>query len=146
MLKLTTVGPDLRLLSRFKASVSGAGDPENPFMKHWVPFVIQDPLLIKTVLFTSACFLNETGHLPKSIVAAFRGIVYQSLNERLRLPDTQTSDAATLAVAEMALMEWYWGSTQEVHAHLQGLRTMVQLRGGIQDLGMHGYISKMILM
>lgn len=115
-------------------------------MKHWVPYIIQDPLLINTVLFTSACFLNETGHLPKTVVVALRGIVYQALNDSLRSSATQTSDAAVLAVAEMVLDEWYWGRTQDLHAHMGGLRTMIRMRGGLQDLGMHGYISKMVLM
>lgn len=136
---------DLRLLSRFKANLSGIPNPDNPFMKHWVPYLIQDPLLINIVLFTSACFLNETGHLPKSVVAALRGIVYQSLNENLRSSRAQTTDAAILAVAEMVLDEWYWGGTQDLHAHMSGLRTMISMRGGLQDLGMHGLISKMVL-
>lgn len=114
-------------------------------MKHWVPYIIQDPLLINIVLFTSACFLNETGHLPKSVVAALRGIVYQSLNENLRSSRAQTTDAAILGVAEMVLDEWYWGATQDLHAHMSGLRTMISMRGGLQDLGMHGLISKMVL-
>lgn len=115
-------------------------------MKHWVPYCIQDPLLINTVLFTSACFLNETGHLPKTIVVALRGLVFQSLNNALRRPEAQTSDAAVLAVAEMILDEWYWGRTQDLHAHTNGLKTMIRMRGGLQPLGMHGYTSKMILM
>lgn len=96
-------------------------------------------------MFTSACFLNETGHLPKSVVVALRGIVFQALNENLRSTSSQTSDAAILAVAEMALDEWYWGGTHDLHAHMSGLRAMIKLRGGLQDLGMHGYISKMCL-
>ena len=107
--------------------------------------MIQDPLLINTILFTSACFLNETGHLPKSVVVALRGIVYQSLNDNLRSPASQTSDAAILAVAEMLQDEWYWGRTQDLHAHMSGLRTMIKMRGGLQDLGLHGYMSKLIL-
>ncbi|KAF4121490.1 Berberine and berberine like [Geosmithia morbida] len=100
----------LRLLSRFKASISGIPNPENPFMKHWIPYIIQDPLLINTVLFTSACFLNETGHLPKSVVVLLRGMVFQSLNNTLRSRESQTSDSAILAVAEMILDEWYWAT------------------------------------
>lgn len=115
-------------------------------MKHWVPSIIQDPLLLNTVLFTSACFLNETGHLPKPVVVALRSLVYQSLNDRLRSPESQTSDTAILAVADMVLDEWYWGRTQDLCAHMTGLRAMIRMRGGLKDLGMHGYIAKMIIM
>lgn len=135
----------LKLLSRFKSSVAGSPPHDSPFMKHWIPFIIQDPLLIQTVLFTSACFLNETGHLPKTIVVALRGLVYQALNQNLRSNKNQTTDAAILAVTEMVLDEWYWGATHELYAHLKGLKTMILLRGGLQDLGMHGFLSKLIL-
>lgn len=137
---------DLRLIARFKGSISGYPSPDHPLMKHWIPFLIQDPLLINVVLFTSACFLNETGHLPKTVVAALRGLVYQSLNSKLRSTKAQSSDAAIVAVAEMVLNEWLWGRTQDLHAHMAGLRTMVWMRGGLQDLGMHGYVSKVVLM
>lgn len=142
---LLIICADLRLLSRFKANISGVPNPDNPFMQHWVPYLIQDPLLVNIVLFTSACFLNETGHLPKTVVTALRGIVYHSLNENLRNSKSQTSDAAIMAVAEMVLDEWYWGATQDLHAHMNGLRIMISMRGGFQDLGMHGLISKMVL-
>jgi Fungal specific transcription factor domain len=137
---------DLRLLSRFKACISGSPDPEHPFMKHWVPSMIQDPLLMKIILFTSACFLNEIRHVPKTVVVALRGKVFQALNEYLRSPQSQTTDVSILAVTEMVLDEWYWGGTHALHAHMKGLRTMVAMRGGLQDLGMHGYIAKAILM
>lgn len=136
----------LKLLSRFKASVGGSPAPDNPFMKHWIPFILQDPMLIQTVLFTSACFLNETGHLPKTVVVALRGLVYQQLNQNLRSHKNQTTDAAILAVTEMVLDEWYWGATHELYAHLNGLKTMIRMRGGLQDLGMHGFLAKLILM
>lgn len=136
----------LKLLSRFKGALGGDPPPDSPFMKHWIPFILQDPLLIHTVLFTSACFLNETGHLPKTVVVALRGLVYQQLNQNLRSHKNQTSDAAILAVTEMVLDEWYWGASHEVYAHMNGLKTMIRLRGGLQDLGMHGYLSKLILM
>jgi hypothetical protein len=139
-------GVDLRLLSRFKGSISGTPDPDNPLMRHWVPFIIQDPLLIQVVMFTSACFLNETGHLPKTVVAAYRGLVFQSLNENLRSKANQVTDAAIHGVSELVLDEWYWGATKDLHAHMKGLKTMVTMRGGFQNLGMHGFISKMILM
>jgi Fungal specific transcription factor domain len=138
----------LKLLSRFKSSVGGSPAPDNPFMKHWIPFMLQDPLLIQTLLFTSACFLNETGHLPKTVVVALRGLVYQALNHNLRSKrlQNQINDAAIMGVAEMVLLEWYWGATTELYAHLKGLKTMIRLRGGMSDLGMHGYLAKLVLM
>ncbi|CAH0051536.1 unnamed protein product [Clonostachys solani] len=134
----------LRLLCRFKGSVSGTLD-DNQLRNRWTNVMIQEPLLMKVTLFTSACFLNEIGFIPKSVVIALRGIIYTSLNEQLASRRDQISDATILAVCEMVMDEWFWGATEQLHAHMTGLRVMIQMRGGLRGLGMHGYLSKMIL-
>ncbi|KAF7563212.1 hypothetical protein G7046_g928 [Stylonectria norvegica] len=136
----------LQLLCRFKVSVDGSPAPNNPFMKHWIPFCVQDPLLLQIILFTSACFFSETGHIPKTLAMMHKGMVYHMLNERLRSEaTTQTSDASILGVVQMVVDSWYWGATADLKAHIRGLKQMIRLRGGLHKLGMHGYISKTII-
>ncbi|KAH7121341.1 hypothetical protein EDB81DRAFT_228406 [Dactylonectria macrodidyma] len=136
----------LQLLCRFKVSVDGNPDPNNAFMKHWVPCCVQDPLLLQIVLFTSACFFSETGHIPKTLAMVHKGRVYKMLNEQLRDEATMTSDASILGVAQMVIDSWYWGATADVKAHIQGLKQMIRLRGGLYNLGLHGFLSKTVLM
>lgn len=137
---------DLQLLSRFKVSVDGSPAPNNPFMKFWVPFCVQDPLLLQIILFTSACFFSETGHIPKTLAMLHKGKVYQMLNDRLRTEEVQISDASILGVVQMVVDSWYWGGTTDLEAHIRGLKQMIQLRGGLINLGMHGYLAKTIIM
>ncbi|KAK7409324.1 hypothetical protein QQX98_008503 [Neonectria punicea] len=135
----------LQLLCRFKVSVDGNPAPNNAFMKHWVPCCVQDPLLLQIVLFTSACFFSETGHIPKTLAMLHKGKVYQMLNEQLRNSATQTSDTSILGVTQMVIDSWYWGATVDLKAHIFGLKQMIAMRGGLNKLGLHGYLSKTVI-
>jgi Fungal specific transcription factor domain len=137
---------DLKLLCRFKACLDGNPEPSNPIIKHLVPFCVQDPLLLQIVLYTSACFLNETGHLPRHIVMVQKGQVIGMLNEHLRSDSFYTSDGAIAAVIQLIIDEWYWGETQDLQAHLRGIRQMIKIRGGYHKLGMNGLLAKMVIL
>jgi hypothetical protein len=136
----------LKLLCRFKASLDGNPEPNHPIIKQYVPTCIQDPLLLQIVLYTSACFLGETGHVPRMIVMAHKGRAISMLNEHLRSDTFKTSDAAIAGVVQLIIDEWYWGETGDLRAHLRGLREMVRMRGGFHRLGMNGLLAKMIIL
>ena len=133
-------------MSRFKASLDGSPRPNNRFMKHWIPYSIQDPLVLHVILCSTASFLNETGRVPKAMLYVHRATVTRMLNEHLDDPRLRVNDSAMLAVAQLILTSWYWGSTQELHAHMSGFKRMIELRGSIQNLGMEGFTSKVALM
>jgi hypothetical protein len=111
-----------------------------------VPYCVQDPLLLQIALYTSACFLNETGHVPRQLVMVHKGRAIAMLNEHLRSDTFYTSDAAIAAVVQLAIDEWYWGDTQDLRAHLRGMREMVRIRGGLNRLGMNGLLAKLVIM
>ncbi|KAL6890481.1 hypothetical protein GGI43DRAFT_221574 [Trichoderma evansii] len=144
-LNIELVRIHLQLLSRFKASIDGNPDPESRFMKHWVPLSIKDPLLLQIVLYTAVCFLKETGRVPKMLAWAYKGVVHRMLNEHLSSTRMQTGDAAIMGTAQMVMDSWYWGTTEELRAHMAGLKTMLRMRGGLQDLGMGGFLAKTVL-
>jgi len=135
----------LKLLCRYKACLDGNPDAANPMIKFYFPFCVQSPLLLQIVLYTSSCFLNETGHMPKLAVMAQKGKAIQMLNEHLRSQPLQTSDAAVAGVVQLVVDEWYWGETADLKAHLRGLREMIRLRGGLRNLGMHGLLAKLVI-
>ncbi|EWY91834.1 hypothetical protein FOYG_08790 [Fusarium oxysporum NRRL 32931] len=135
----------LQLLSRFKCAVDGNPDPANEFMNFWIPCTLQDPLLLQIVLFTSSCWLSETRYLPKALQYAHKHQVYRMLNSQLTDQQAQTSDTLVLGVVQMIADSWYWGATHDLKAHLSGLRGMINLRGGLSQLGLRGYLAKMVL-
>jgi hypothetical protein len=68
------------------------------------------------------------------------------LNSQLTDQQAQTSDTLVLGVVQMIADSWYWGATHDLKAHLGGLRGMINLRGGLSQLGLRGYLAKMVLM
>jgi hypothetical protein len=135
----------VRLISRFKSDLSGQPGDANPYMKFFVPFCVQTPLLAQISIYTSACFLHETGYIDKTAAMAHKGQAISMLNDHLR-SSKSTSDEAIIGVLQLILDEWYWGETHDLQAHLRGLREMIRLRGGFRTLGMHGLLSKLAIM
>ncbi|GJC98029.1 hypothetical protein ColKHC_06855 [Colletotrichum higginsianum] len=78
---------DITVLSRFKASLNGDPEPNNPFIRYYSPFCLQDPLVMKIILYTSACFLHETGHVRTTALRTIKGHAIRMLNESLRPND-----------------------------------------------------------
>jgi hypothetical protein len=74
----------------------------------------------------------------------YKGQAIQVLNDQLRSASS-TSDEAIAGVVHLMLDEWYWGHVDDLQAHLRGLTEMVRLRGGFNDLGPHGLISKLAI-
>lgn len=75
-----------------------------------------------------------------------KGRVYHMLNEQLQHEATMTSDTSILGVAQMVIDSWYWGATADLKAHIRGLKQMIRLRGGLDKLGLHGFLSKTVIM
>ncbi|EOO03543.1 hypothetical protein UCRPA7_970 [Phaeoacremonium minimum UCRPA7] len=114
------------------------------YIKYYVPFCIQTPLLAQVAIFTSACFLTETGYLDNMATMSHKGLAIRMLNEHLR-SKSSTTDVAISAVTQLILDEWYWGEASDLRAHLRGLREMIRLRGGFRNLGMDGIIAKLVI-
>ncbi|KAL8392371.1 hypothetical protein RB595_002528 [Gaeumannomyces hyphopodioides] len=134
------------LISRFKTALDGNPDPQkNQYVKFYVPFAIQTPLLAQVAIYTASCFLHETGHMDKTTTISHKGQAIRMLNELLRSSQSSTSDEAITAVIQLILDEWYWGETSDLRAHLRGLREMIRLRGGIRCLGMNGLVGKLAI-
>ncbi|KAJ0343409.1 hypothetical protein COL922a_000141 [Colletotrichum nupharicola] len=108
-------------------------------------------------MYASACYIHETGHLPRTALMASKGRAIHMLNQRIssgrnsaaasntgHVGETSgTNDAAIASVIQLAAAEWYWGDNNEdVQHHFKGLRDMIRLRGGFDRLGMNGILAK----
>lgn len=96
-------------------------------------------------MYTAACFLSQTGHLDERVTMAHKGESIRLLNSRLH-SESSSSDEVIAAVIQLIVNEWCWGETNDLCAHLRGLREMIRLRGGFRNLGLHGLISKLAIM
>lgn len=112
-------------------------------MKSWVSFSIWDSLLLQVTLFTSACFFSETRRVPKMVPMLLKAKAIAELATRIRV--RQVDDSTILAIMQMVISSWYWGQTSDLQYHIHGLKRMIEMRGGFNMLGLHGFLAKIIL-
>ncbi|CAK3845515.1 Hypothetical predicted protein [Lecanosticta acicola] len=77
-----------------------------------------------------------------------RGMAIQEINQALgdhRNGGRATSDQLLAAVGKMATYELLFGQRETFHTHMTGLQRMVSLRGGLQALGLHGLLERILL-
>lgn len=138
----------LKLITKYVVSIDGHATP-NYYNDHWVPWSVKSPLLAYFGIFTAACYQAEALKISPSqsaIVLRYKCKVISLLNEMLSHKGTSTSTEAIAAVLYLAVHEWYWSNYENIQAHMKGLKEMVRLRGGLDNLGMSDFPRRMILL
>ncbi len=77
---------------------------------------------------------------------AARSAAIQKVQANMMTPETYINDDTIAAVVNLALSDLCSGETQELRCHIDGLRSMTQLRGGLFALGMDGNLARMVLL
>ncbi|KAH6844926.1 hypothetical protein B0I37DRAFT_392272 [Chaetomium sp. MPI-CAGE-AT-0009] len=134
----------VNFVSQFTASLDGNPSASHPYIRYYVPYCINSQLLVHVAIYSVACFLTDTGHGERTVAMAHKGHVIKLLNEHIR-SQLAPSDEVIAGVLQITLNEWLWGNTNDLRAHLHGLRDMIRSRGGFRTLGLHGLISKLAL-
>ena len=105
----------------------------------WFPFAVNDQLLFHATLYNWAMHFADATH--DMSFAAHPGIMRHKLiaihmiNEKLSDPVEAVRDENLGAVVAIINVEVAYGSAEESKRHMAGLRTMVDMRGGIETLG-----------
>ncbi|KAL1840436.1 hypothetical protein VTJ49DRAFT_474 [Mycothermus thermophilus] len=134
----------VKFICQFTASLDGNPDPSNPYIKYYVPYFVNSPLLSRIAIYSAACFLTDSGHVERTTAMAHKGRVFKLLNEHIRSQPTPSDDVIA-GVVQIALDEWHWGNINDLRAHLRGLSEMIRSRGGFGALGHNGIISKLAI-
>lgn len=138
----------MKVITKYVVSIDGSPKP-NYYNDIWVPWCMKSPLLAYIGIFTASCYQSEAQKIPppqSAVVLGYKLKVISVLNEMLRAKETSTCTEALAAVTYLITNEWYWSNFENVKAHMKGLKEMVRLRGGLGDLGMSGFLRKMIIL
>ncbi|KAK0108232.1 hypothetical protein ONS95_003052 [Cadophora gregata] len=138
----------LKLITKYVVSIDGHAAP-NYYNDHWVPWSVKSPLLAYFGIFTAACYQAEALKISpnqSAVVLRYKCKVISLLNEMLSHKATSTSTEAIAAVLYLSVNEWYWSDWENIQAHMKGLKEMVRLRGGLDNLGMSDFPRRMILL
>lgn len=111
----------------------------------WLSAAIANPTLFNTTLYVAA--IHDAGlHGCRDTVESlfYKAQTIRVLNEALRNPAQAVSDETLSAVLLLTHIVSIIGKPEEVETHLNGLRKMIDLRGGIQTFSVAGVFLHML--
>ncbi|KAK8036394.1 hypothetical protein PG991_001531 [Apiospora marii] len=137
-----------------------AGDSAPPWftsmqLKCWLPFALADPGLLAALLLQACRSLegsssssSSIGHRPRSYYAdtylAYKQQCIRWVNRCVTSEHERATDA-TIAMVMVLLTESYLlGNLEEWQVHLSAHARMLELRGGIDTLGLDGFLKGVI--
>jgi len=119
--------------------------------KRFYAFVFTDPIMLTVAILLTARHQfavlgrEATGHDGVRI-ANMESFLLQRITEALQDPVRGISDQMLVAVALYAAYEIKHGGGSRYHIHMKGLLQMIQLRGGLREIGQQDpYVERLLL-
>lgn len=155
---LNRMGCDLRLaidhfifmmysqLSSFESRFAPSG-VRDARMRLFIGFLLSDPALTLSILLAAIhhkLLLAGTAHTYPREMMVLRSFALSAINQAIEEPERATSDQLCFCVANMATYEAFMGTREAALVHLGGLEKMVNMRGGLDKLGLGGMLEKTI--
>ncbi|KAK0723465.1 hypothetical protein B0T26DRAFT_801986 [Lasiosphaeria miniovina] len=119
--------------------------PTNPYLSNLLPLSAHHPPLSQSSMFVATCMLGERVVMDRGTMIAARGNAIRTLHKMLSSPQSSTTDEAIAAVVKLVVNDLCYGETQHLRLHIDGVREMTRLRGGLTSLGMNGSLAKMVI-
>ncbi|KAI4198912.1 MAG: hypothetical protein LQ350_004977 [Teloschistes chrysophthalmus] len=143
-------GVPSQYLSELAVGIPELGQPnENGSLRSiWFPMVSADRRTLDLIVLTAATNSISVGRAQcdPSILVKFKEHAISSINQALRGTNPVITDRLIGAAAKMAAYEaGFAGDEKQYHVHMKGLIKMVELRGGLNSLGMNGLLARMLL-
>ncbi|KAH7066290.1 hypothetical protein BKA63DRAFT_159289 [Paraphoma chrysanthemicola] len=113
----------------------------NPFVTSWFPLALADPALFHVSLQTASLDveLREQNGFTNSDVLMADSV--SLLRVKVQDPDLALQDETLDSVVTLAAIEFGKGNTAVSQAHIDGVKSMVRLRGGIEQVKAHSPLT-----
>lgn len=112
----------------------------------WFPLVLTErSIFLAIILLASSHQSSVNRALNTTNLLRLKQQTLEAINEALQRDQSLTSDALIGSVAKMAAYEAMYGDVDTYLAHMSGLKRMVELRGGLAQLGLSGLLRRMII-
>ncbi|OGM40071.1 hypothetical protein ABOM_011266 [Aspergillus bombycis] len=107
----------------------------NPMVNYWLPLAFNDPALLHGLMGCAASFVMTT-NWPRGypLFARHLNEAIAIVNQRMANLTDSAADETLVVVASIAMMKKMLGFHDEWNVHMQGLKTLVDLRGGLDSL------------
>ncbi|KAL4747837.1 hypothetical protein BDW72DRAFT_209316 [Aspergillus terricola var. indicus] len=114
----------------------------------WFPLVMTEPShFLVIILLAASNYASVQTELTdmKLHLLGLRCEAVQAVNKSLELQPSFIGDALIGAIAKMASYEAMYGNTENYAVHMQGLQRAVELRGGLDALGLGGLLRRIVI-
>ncbi|KAL5046124.1 hypothetical protein BDW71DRAFT_71294 [Aspergillus fruticulosus] len=114
----------------------------------WFPLVMTEPSLFLAIILLAASNYASVQTEPTGMklhLLRMRCEAVQAVNKSLELQPSFVSDALIGAIAKMASYEAMYGNLDNYAVHMQGLQRAVELRGGLNALGLGGLLRRIVI-
>lgn len=107
-----------------------------------------DPAPFSASLLLTASHMSQLQgvNVKSTELLRLREAAMEDLHSTVRRSANGVSDSLIVAVAVMAVYERLYGQEESFSVHLQGLRHMISLRGGISQPGIDAVFHKLVLL
>lgn len=114
----------------------------------WFPMVITEASTLNVIVLIAGSHYaaQNSVHRSPEILCRLRHDALRAIQQSIKgCNGDLVSDQVIGAVAKMASYEAMFGTEESYHVHMKGLMRMVNLRGGIETLGLDGLLGRMLL-
>ncbi|KAL3432436.1 hypothetical protein BDV09DRAFT_127842 [Aspergillus tetrazonus] len=114
----------------------------------WFPLVMTEPSLFLVIVLLAASNYASVQTEPTDMKLHLLGLrceAVQAVNKSLELQSSFVSDALIGAIAKMASYEAMYGNPENYAVHMRGLQRAVELRGGLDALGLGGLLRRIVI-
>ncbi|KAH8594979.1 hypothetical protein B0O99DRAFT_687293 [Bisporella sp. PMI_857] len=103
------------------------------FVKAILPWMIQSPLMPNIAILMASCSQRiERGmDIDPSQTLSIKSHVLSLVTQYLKQDFALIGDEAVRAVTHLVIVEWWWGTPESLWAHMNGIREMIHLQGGM---------------
>ncbi|KAK6863495.1 hypothetical protein PG995_000023 [Apiospora arundinis] len=116
-------------------------------LKCWLPFALADPGLLAALLLQSCRSLESLDRLGSygDMYATYKQQCLRWVNECVSYEHQRASDASIAMVMVLLTESYVLGNLEEWKVHLDAHARMLKLRGGIDALGLDGFLRNVIV-
>lgn len=114
----------------------------------WTPLAFSEACSFTAVILLAAARMSSLASAHSLAPVRLLELKQETLSHiNMRMSDVRsaTTDTSIGAVAKMASYESMYGDVTTYQAHMRGLKRMIQARQGLGNLGLNGFLARLLL-
>ncbi|PVH87141.1 hypothetical protein DL98DRAFT_566878 [Cadophora sp. DSE1049] len=114
-------------------SVDGGSIPPL-FAAEILPWMMKSPLMPNVAILMASAAQNHAGMVKHSETLMIKAHVLSLVNKFIQEDFFLVGNQALRIVIHLVVLELFWGNAESIWPHMQGIKQMLKLRGGLQGM------------